>query len=87
LQNRNATLDKFGGHNHEHLSSESNSYTTKLPEKLVNDAKKFIGSNHESINELMKLLSVKYLSSLVDPGEAVGVVAAQSIGEPSTQMT
>jgi DNA-directed RNA polymerase I subunit RPA1 len=87
LQNRNAILDKFGGHNHEHLLSESNSYITKLPEKLVNDAKKFIGSNHESINELMKLLGVKYLSSLVDPGEAVGVVAAQSIGEPSTQMT
>lgn len=37
--------------------------------------------------ELKDLLKVKYLSSLVDPGEAVGVVAAQSIGEPSTQMT
>ena len=25
--------------------------------------------------------------SLVDPGEAVGIVAAQSIGEPGTQLT
>ncbi len=28
-----------------------------------------------------------YLQSLVDPGEPVGTVAAQSIGEPGTQMT
>ncbi|TVU08159.1 hypothetical protein EJB05_41549 [Eragrostis curvula] len=41
----------------------------------------------EKEEELLKLLTVKYLSSLVDPGEAVGVIAAQSIGEPSTQMT
>lgn len=41
----------------------------------------------EELTELRKLLKVKYISSLVHPGEAVGVVAAQSIGEPSTQMT
>jgi DNA-directed RNA polymerase subunit A" len=28
-----------------------------------------------------------YQSSLVEPGEAVGIIAAQSIGEPGTQMT
>ena len=33
------------------------------------------------------MLDLKYLRSLVEPGEAVGVVAGQSIGEPSTQMT
>ena len=32
-------------------------------------------------------MELKYLRSLTDPGEAVGVLAAQSIGEPSTQMT
>ena len=32
-------------------------------------------------------MDLKYLRSLIDPGEAVGVLAAQSIGEPSTQMT
>jgi DNA-directed RNA polymerase I subunit RPA1 len=32
-------------------------------------------------------MEFKYLRSLIDPGEAVGVLAAQSIGEPSTQMT
>lgn len=33
------------------------------------------------------LLHAKYLGSLVEPGEAVGIVAGQSVGEPSTQMT
>ncbi|GJN38816.1 hypothetical protein PR202_gb27892 [Eleusine coracana subsp. coracana] len=60
-------------------------YITELPKKMTQEAQKFIGNG--SIEELMKLMNVKYLSSLVDPGEAVGVVAAQSIGEPSTQMT
>lgn len=33
------------------------------------------------------LFAMKYLRSLVEPGEAIGIVAGQSIGEPSTQMT
>jgi DNA-directed RNA polymerase I subunit RPA1 len=36
---------------------------------------------------LETLLNIKYLRSVVDPGEAVGVIAGQSVGEPSTQMT
>jgi len=30
---------------------------------------------------------LKYIESLAAPGEAVGIIAAQSVGEPSTQMT
>jgi len=30
---------------------------------------------------------LKYMKSLVNPGENVGTIAAQSVGEPSTQMT
>ncbi|RCI08269.1 hypothetical protein L249_8353 [Ophiocordyceps polyrhachis-furcata BCC 54312] len=33
------------------------------------------------------LFALKYLKSLMEPGEAVGIVAGQSVGEPSTQMT
>lgn len=36
---------------------------------------------------LEPVLVAKYLKSVIDPGEAVGIVAGQSIGEPSTQMT
>lgn len=38
-------------------------------------------------DSLRQLLQYKWQRSLCDPGEAVGLLAAQSIGEPSTQMT
>lgn len=34
-----------------------------------------------------RLMWVKYMRCLAAPGETVGSIAAQSIGEPSTQMT
>uniref|UniRef100_A0A8C6DK03 DNA-directed RNA polymerase subunit n=1 Tax=Moschus moschiferus TaxID=68415 RepID=A0A8C6DK03_MOSMO len=40
-----------------------------------------------SLDSLRTLLQLKWQRSLCDPGEAVGLLAAQSIGEPSTQMT
>ncbi|NXT38325.1 RPA1 polymerase, partial [Pelecanoides urinatrix] len=40
-----------------------------------------------SSDRLKNLLYLKWQRSLCDPGEAVGLLAAQSIGEPSTQMT
>ena len=39
------------------------------------------------IRKIRALLWLKYMRSLVEPGEAVGILASQSIGEPSTQMT
>ncbi|OAV98230.1 hypothetical protein PTTG_00291 [Puccinia triticina 1-1 BBBD Race 1] len=33
------------------------------------------------------LMHVRFMMGLVDPGEAVGLLAAQGVGEPSTQMT
>lgn len=33
------------------------------------------------------LMQLKYMRSLINPGESVGIIASQSIGEPSTQMT
>uniref|UniRef100_A0A8B9KTY7 DNA-directed RNA polymerase subunit n=1 Tax=Astyanax mexicanus TaxID=7994 RepID=A0A8B9KTY7_ASTMX len=42
-------------------------------------------SHHRTI--LRNLLQLKWQRALCDPGEAVGLLAAQSIGEPSTQMT
>ncbi|XP_041931278.1 DNA-directed RNA polymerase I subunit RPA1 [Alosa sapidissima] len=38
-------------------------------------------------DRLRDLLQMKWQRALCDPGEAVGLLAAQSIGEPSTQMT
>lgn len=48
-----------------------------------------IGNEKAKINkELFKTMNqVMYHRGLVDPGEAVGLLAAQGVGEPSTQMT
>jgi len=37
--------------------------------------------------DFLRVMQVKYSRSMAQPGEAVGVIAAQSVGEPSTQMT
>ncbi|HPA97081.1 MAG: DNA-directed RNA polymerase subunit A'' [Euryarchaeota archaeon ADurb.Bin190] len=41
----------------------------------------------EQMDEIVAMVSADYKHSRVEPCEAVGVVAAQSIGEPGTQMT
>jgi DNA-directed RNA polymerase II subunit RPB1 len=38
-------------------------------------------------DEVIREIKFKYKKSLVDPGEMVGPLAAQSIGEPTTQLT
>lgn len=51
-------------------------------------AKEIFERNQEVNAPKLKILQyAKYIYSLAHPGEAVGCVAAQSIGEPSTQMT
>lgn len=43
--------------------------------------------SEEQMDEIVTLVNADYKHSQVEPCEAVGVVAAQSIGEPGTQMT
>jgi DNA-directed RNA polymerase II subunit RPB1 len=43
--------------------------------------------NKAALVILLELIVKKYKKSLVAPGEMVGIIAAQSIGEPTTQMT
>jgi len=41
----------------------------------------------EQLDEIIESVKQAYTGAMVEPGEAVGTVAAQSIGEPGTQMT
>ncbi|KAH8597985.1 hypothetical protein B0O99DRAFT_507574 [Bisporella sp. PMI_857] len=69
--------------------NEVTSYLKKNPDGLVKE-KYAIGCLHKPVGSrklLEQILMAKYLKSTVEPGEAVGIVAGQSIGEPSTQMT
>ncbi len=45
------------------------------------------GLTYEELEKIVNGIIERYHLSLIEPGEAVGTVAAQSIGEPSTQMT
>ncbi|MEM4745863.1 MAG: DNA-directed RNA polymerase subunit A'' [Metallosphaera sp.] len=60
------------------------SIISKLRDTIINSP---VDITREDINEIIDLTIKDYLSSLAHPGEAIGVVAAQSIGEPGTQMT
>jgi len=44
-------------------------------------------ANKEVAKEAIRQAVINYRTAKIDPGAAVGVVAAQSIGEPGTQMT
>ncbi len=45
------------------------------------------GLYYEEVEAIVNEVIRRYESSIVEPGEPVGTVAAQSLGEPSTQMT
>ena len=75
------------------LGSTSESFATALktycdanPDSLLKDKKKALEAPI-SKKTFTTLVNIKYMKSVIEPGEAVGVVAGQSIGEPSTQMT
>eukprot|EP00633_Aureoumbra_lagunensis_P007524 CAMPEP_0197308692 /NCGR_PEP_ID=MMETSP0891-20130614/7125_1 /TAXON_ID=44058 ORGANISM="Aureoumbra lagunensis, Strain CCMP1510" /NCGR_SAMPLE_ID=MMETSP0891 /ASSEMBLY_ACC=CAM_ASM_000534 /LENGTH=1612 /DNA_ID=CAMNT_0042793255 /DNA_START=472 /DNA_END=5310 /DNA_ORIENTATION=+ len=54
-----------------------------LCQKLTDTLRKY----ESSAPEFIHYIEDRYARSLAAPGEAVGAIAAQSIGEPSTQMT
>ncbi|CAR27697.1 hypothetical protein ZYGR_0N01820 [Zygosaccharomyces rouxii] len=70
-----------------YLGSVSEKFQDKLEGFLDSHSKQL--KLHSGINEkkFRALMQLKYMRSLVNPGEAVGIIAAQSVGEPSTQMT
>ena len=72
------------------IAQKASSYGVALPRKLISEiAEKLKGKKYteEQLDRIVKIVCEKYQNRLVDPYEAVGIVAAQSIGEPGTQMT
>ncbi|PLW80926.1 DNA-directed RNA polymerase subunit A'' [Candidatus Woesearchaeota archaeon] len=64
-------------------------YENLLPKKIIGEAMELIpkGAKKADVEKIMKILVDEYNYALVDPGECVGLIAAESLGEPSTQMT
>jgi DNA-directed RNA polymerase I subunit RPA1 len=69
-----------------HLGAISERLQSKLDEYIAENPHRLLDGPDDELT-LQQLIWLKYLRSLAAPGENVGVIAAQGIGEPSTQMT
>src|SRR4030042_1830629 len=61
-----------------------------LPKKTKDQLHKFLDNkeiNDSQFKQILERVLKEYLSTRIEACEAVGVIAAQSIGEPGTQMT
>ncbi len=62
----------------------------KLPQSILDELRQElyrVKLTKEALESIIEEVMKRYEYARVEPGEAVGVVAAQSMGEPSTQMT
>jgi DNA-directed RNA polymerase II subunit RPB1 len=79
--------------NEEFPYNEINDYNLKLLRTLIQSklaTKVVIFENKlskEAFDWIVKKITEKFYKALIHPGEAVGPIAAQSLGEPTTQLT
>ena len=59
----------------------------KIRDELWTKVKDIEDLEEEELEEILNRVVQSFEMSLVEPGEAIGTVAAQSIGEPGTQMS
>ncbi len=65
------------------------SFSEKLPPSIIAELKENLPSNatKEQFNSIMESTCAAFNAARVHPGECVGLISAESIGEPGTQMT
>ena len=62
----------------------------ELPKKVIDEIERVCKErrlNSKQKERLIEAVTEEYLRSIFEPGEAVGIVTAQSVSEPATQMT
>ena len=64
-------------------------YEDNLPLKIIEEIRSGIpkGISDTKLRKIMEATCEEYKNAKVSPGESVGVISAESIGEPGTQMT
>lgn len=70
-----------------YLGSVSDIFQGKLDKFIKENRDLFHGNDNINEKKFRALMQLKYMQSTIDPGESVGIIASESIGEPSTQMT
>ena len=71
------------------MATVFNEFEGKITEKLLNTVKEEVpkGMTEAKIRKVLERVAEECETMKIEPGESVGVVAAESIGEPGTQMT
>jgi DNA-directed RNA polymerase subunit A" len=62
----------------------------ELPKKIIDEIERVCTEkklNPKQREKLIEAVKREYLNSSFEPGEAIGIISAQSISEPATQMT
>ncbi|MDP7505822.1 MAG: DNA-directed RNA polymerase subunit A'' [Candidatus Woesearchaeota archaeon] len=66
-------------------------YADKLPKKILTDIQEYIEKkgaiNQTKLRKILDNTVTEYQNAKIQPGESVGILSAESIGEPGTQMT
>ena len=74
----------------EYVKKRMDEVETQLTPILIDQLKLDLGKaklTKKSVDKAVDSTAEQFTRALMEPGEAVGIVAAQSIGEPGTQMT
>ncbi len=70
------------------MAKDYQKYKGKLPPSMLEEVKEKTKDIAEArTNKILKEVYEEYKRAKVDAGESVGLVGAESIGEPGTQMT
>lgn len=64
-------------------------YEEKLPMALIEEVKENLPDkcSKDRLKKILEKVEEEYYGSIANPGECVGIISAESIGEPGTQMT
>ncbi len=74
----------------EYIKEQLKKIKNQLTPMILNELKRGLAKaklTKNGVDKVIQLTIEHYKRALMEPGEAVGIVAAQSIGEPGTQMT
>jgi DNA-directed RNA polymerase subunit A" len=69
------------------INEEEERFPKSIRSDLFRKLSEVPNLKEKAVRKILDSVEDAYLRSLVEPGEAIGTVAAQSIGEPGTQMT
>ncbi|MEK6947033.1 MAG: DNA-directed RNA polymerase subunit A'', partial [Nanoarchaeota archaeon] len=64
-------------------------YEDRLSPKIIEDIKNNLpkGISDTKLKKILEAVCLEFSTAKVSPGESVGLISAESIGEPGTQMT